>query len=86
MTERHIDNERMVIMKRREWLVKLRSEKGLTQNQVAEMAEVDRSTYAKAENGRSISVKTAKKIANALGFDWAYFFEDGCDEKGQKGA
>ncbi|MED1915802.1 helix-turn-helix transcriptional regulator [Bacillus thuringiensis] len=73
-------------MKRRNWLIDLRCNKGLTQEKAANLAGVERSTYTKAENGSSIAVKTAKKIALALDCDWTLFFENKCDETGQKTA
>lgn len=36
-------------MKSRYWLINLRKNKGLTQEQVAQFAGIDRSTYTKAE-------------------------------------
>ncbi|TQK74933.1 DNA-binding XRE family transcriptional regulator [Brevibacillus sp. AG162] len=73
-------------MKRRNWLIDLRCSKGLTQEKAAKLAGVERSTYTKAENGSSIAVKTAKKIAVALECDWTLFFESKCDKIGQKTA
>lgn len=73
-------------MKRREWLIRIRREKGLTQEEVARLAEIERSTYTKIETGNSVSVKTAKKIAKVLGVSWVRFFEDDCAENAQKGA
>lgn len=46
---------------------------------MATLSGLERSTYAKAELGYSISVKTAKKIASVFGFDWSIFFEHECD-------
>ncbi|WP_017728560.1 helix-turn-helix transcriptional regulator [Halalkalibacterium ligniniphilum] len=68
---------------KRSWLVTLRNEIGLTQEAVAEMAKIERSTYTKAENGYPVRVQTAKSIANVLGFNWILFFENDCDLKGQ---
>ena len=68
---------------KRDWLVKIRTETGLTQEAVAEKAKIERSTYTKAENGYPVRVKTAKSIANVLGFNWILFFETDCDLKGQ---
>ncbi|USG64036.1 helix-turn-helix transcriptional regulator [Brevibacillus ruminantium] len=71
-------------MKRRTWLINMRNSKGLTQEKAAELAGVERSTYTKAENGSSVAVKTAKKIASAFDCDWTLFFENNCDKIGQK--
>ena len=49
--------------------------RGLTQEQVAKLAGVDRTTITKIENGTAKpSVKTAQKIAQVLDFDWTIFF------------
>jgi len=49
--------------------------RGLTQEQVAKLAGVDRTTITKIENGTTRpSVKTAQKIAQVLDFDWTIFF------------
>ena len=64
-------------MKNREWLIKKRLDRKLTQQQIADDVEIDRSFYNQIENGvRNPSVETAKKIANCLDFDWAVFFEE----------
>lgn len=48
----------------------------LTQEQLAEIVGVSRSTITKIENGSRPSVKTAQKIAQTLEFDWALFFSN----------
>ncbi len=49
--------------------------RGLTQEQVAKITGVDRTTITKIENGTlRPSVKTAQKIAQVLDFDWTLFF------------
>lgn len=73
-------------IKRRDWLIELRNSKGLTQEEAAKMSGIERSTYTKAENGSTVGVKTAKKIADTFGFDWTLFFEVDCDEKEQNTA
>lgn len=45
----------------------LRRKKGMTQEQLAEKAGLHRAYFWDIENGRNISVKTAYKIARALG-------------------
>ncbi|KLV23043.1 transcriptional regulator [Niallia circulans] len=61
----------------RQWLIDLRVKKDLTQSEVAKQAEIARSTYAMIESGdRNASVTVAKKISQALDFDWIIFFED----------
>ena len=61
----------------RTWLKDLRVEKGLTQQEVANTANVDVTMISKIELGeRQPSVKVAKKIAAVMGFKWTRFFED----------
>lgn len=61
----------------RVWLRKIRESKKLTKKEAAVMAEISESFYDKIERGeRNAPVKTAKKIAAALGFDWNLFFEE----------
>lgn len=70
------------MMKKRTWLAEYR--KDLTQEEAATLSEIDRTTYCHIENGiRNPSVKTAKQIAKALGFDWTFFFNEKCGEKPQ---
>jgi transcriptional regulator with XRE-family HTH domain len=45
----------------------LRKKKGLTQEELAEKAGLHRAYFWDIENGRNISIKTAYKIAHALG-------------------
>ena len=59
-----------------EWLKKIRENKNLSQEKVAELAGVDRSMISKLENGSAMpSVETAQSIANILGFNLTRFFE-----------
>lgn len=56
-------------------LKKLREDKQLTQQQLADLIGRDRSLIAKIENGDTLpSVETAKAIGRALNFDWTIFF------------
>ena len=60
----------------REWLIALRKEKKLTQLQIASECGISRQYYGFVEQGdRNVPVKTAKKIAEVLGFEWQKFFE-----------
>ena len=60
----------------RGWLVDIRKERGQSQYAAAADAGVAQSTYASFETGaRNPSVPMAKKIAEALGFDWTKFYE-----------
>jgi len=48
-------------------IAKLRKQKKLTQEDLAGMAEIDRSFLSEIENGhKSLSVETLKKLATAL--------------------
>lgn len=61
----------------RDWLKTIREEKGLTQENVANMVGISRSTYGHIESGeRGVTVSNAKKIAEALKFKWTLFFEN----------
>lgn len=58
----------------RDWLVDIRLKNKLTQEQVAERADIERSYYNMIERGkRRPSVEIAKKIANVLSIDWTIF-------------
>lgn len=61
----------------RVWLKNIREEKGLTQEKVAYIVGISRSTYGHIESGeRGVTVSNAKKIADALNFNWTLFFEN----------
>lgn len=61
-----------------QWLRDLRTEAGMTQDEVAAKACISRGSYANIENGeRRPSVEVAKRIAAVLGFEWTRFFEEG---------
>lgn len=49
-----------------EKIEKLRRQKGITQEELAEKADLHRAYFWDIENGRNISIKTAYKIAHAL--------------------
>lgn len=57
-----------------ELMKKRREERNLTQEKLAEIIKVDRTTITKIEKGVTPSVKTAKAIAKILEFDWTMFF------------
>lgn len=66
-------------------LKKIRIEKKLTQQQVAEMAGITQSTYSRLENGVGVPTpETCKKIAAVLGFDWWELFEDDEGEENEE--
>ena len=66
----------------RTWLKDIRAKKELTQQEVANAANVDVTMICKIELGeRRPSVEVAKKIASVLGFNWTRFYEDDNDEQ-----
>lgn len=67
------------------WLVKFREQKQMTQEEVAELSRMPRTTYASIEQGRrNPSVAKAMAIADTLDFEWTLFFENELREKTQK--
>ena len=59
-----------------DWLKNKRTEKGMSQQAVAESAQIARGAYSNIENGeRRPSVEVAKRIGSVLGFPWTRFFE-----------
>lgn len=69
----------------RQWLKEIREEKGLTQQEVADRAQMERSYYTMIERGkRKPSVQIAKSIAKVMGFDWTIFFESEGNETKHK--
>ena len=70
----------------RTWLKDIRAKKELTQQEVANAANVDVTMICKIELGeRRPSVEVAKKIAAVLGFKWTRFFEDEGEELNKTG-
>lgn len=58
-----------------EWLREIRRNKGMAQKTVAQQAGISQATYCNIENGkRGLTVDTAKRIAEVLGFEWTWFF------------
>lgn len=53
----------------------LRKGKGLTQEELAEKAGLHRAYFWDIENGRNISIRTAYKIARALGVKLSLLFD-----------
>ena len=67
----------------REWLIRIREEKEMTQGSVANAAGIAQPSYFEIEKGISNPrPETAKKIAAVLGFPWTRFYEDGETEEG----
>ncbi len=61
----------------RYWLKEIRIKCGYTVKSLATDVGISESYYEKIERGeRNAPVKTAKKIAEVLGFDWQIFFEE----------
>lgn len=57
----------------------------MTQVEVANRVGISQPSYCNIETGKwSPSVKSAKKIAAVLGFDWTQFYEE--DEAGHDSA
>ena len=68
-------NYNFLYQKLGERIEKLRKAKGLTQEELAEKAGLHRAYFWDIESGRNISVKTAYKIAHALGVRLSEFFD-----------
>lgn len=67
----------MEVITLRTWLKDIRAKKELTQQEVANAANVDVTMISKIELGeRRPSVEVAKKIASVLEFPWTRFYED----------
>jgi len=58
-----------------ERIERLRKEKGLTQEELAEKAGLHRAYFWDIENGRNISIRTAYNITRALGVKLSEFFD-----------
>lgn len=57
----------------REWLVEIRGNR--THQQISVLTGVSRNYYTEIENGvKTPSVEIAKKLAEALRFNWTLFF------------
>ena len=57
------------------WLIELREQAGMTQADLAKKAGLSRATVNYFESGRNVPTEdAAKKIAEALDFDWTRFF------------
>ena len=63
----------------RQWLIEIRKSKKLSTYKFAEMCGISQSYYFAIEHGsrgRLLPVNLAKRIANALGFEWTRFYEN----------
>lgn len=59
------------------WLIKARKDRGLTQAELCKIAKVAQPLYSHYESGRVCPrYETAKRIADVLGINWTYFFEE----------
>lgn len=60
----------------REWLIRLREEKDMTQGAVANAAGIAQPSYFEIEKGISTPrPETAQRIGAVLGFPWTRFYE-----------
>ena len=67
----------------REWLVRARTEKGLSQKDVAEQSGIVQQSYQLIESGKNTPrPETAKRIGAVLGVNWFSFYEEGGNEDG----
>lgn len=65
----------------RRWLIRLRKEQQLTQQQIAAGAHIDRAYYAQIENGtRNPSMTVASRIASYLHINPSLFFSEHLSE------
>lgn len=61
---------------KRDWLIKMRKERNLDQQDVAELIGTTQQFYNYVENGkRRPSPEVAIKIGKILNFDWRLFYE-----------
>lgn len=67
-------NYNFIYQKLSKRIEELRKKRGLTQEELAEKAGLHRSYFWDIENGRNISIKTAYKIAHALGVSLSELF------------
>lgn len=68
-------NYNYIYQKFGERIEKLRKQKGLTQEELAEKAGLHRAYFWDIESGRNVSIKTAYKIAHALGISLSTLFD-----------
>ncbi len=63
-------------MNSREWLKAKRINANLSQKELAKKIDISQSHYSGIETGKeNPSITIAKKISNALGFNWILFFD-----------
>lgn len=68
----------------RKWLIQLRKEKNLTQQDIADKIGITRQMISAIENGEaSPGIKTAKALGAILNFDWTKFYDKQHMEKVQ---
>ncbi|MBA4538119.1 helix-turn-helix transcriptional regulator [Bacillus aquiflavi] len=61
----------------RVWMKKIRMNKSLTQEDIAEQCKISRSYYTHIENGtKTPTVPVAKRMANFFDCEWTIFFEN----------
>lgn len=60
----------------RTWLVDIRNNKGMTQAEVAEKAQISQPSLCDIERGNNTpKPDTAKRIASVLDFPWTKFYD-----------
>jgi transcriptional regulator with XRE-family HTH domain len=69
----------------REWLIDLRKQAGMSQEDAAGKIGICRTALTKIERGNRPSVETAKRIAGFYGFGWAIFFDEKSDKSAHGG-
>lgn len=61
----------------RNWLIKVRAEKGLNPQEIADKCGISKNYYGMLEmEKRNPSVTLAQKIAELMNFDWTLFFSN----------
>ncbi len=61
----------------RQWLIDIRTGKGLSQKAVCDYAQISQPTYWEYEHGETTPTPPkAKMIGRLLGFDWTRFYDD----------
>ena len=61
----------------RDWLIAIRKKAGYSQKEVADQIHIAQPSYCNIEKGkRNPNPKTAKRIAELLGFQWTLFYEE----------
>ena len=63
------------------WLKDIRKEAEMSQEQLAKVVGITQQGCSRIERGERLpAVRTAKKIADVLGFDWQRFYDEPSEE------